>query len=190
MTRYGKRGEKSIYELRLKIVEFAPTKGIICFSYCMKVEPFGYRFALERSLSAVPSARSVAPKTAGSRPARYSRWACKPEAQFQCALSRNNGYVIVWTLPIITRYRKTLRRRGLRHRIAYVARFRVVRLTQFRIFARKFPFSRSGSQFYGNTRARKLAPPHIVCSCTRGTLSSQYGLAASVGNVFGKAEYR
>ena len=115
----------------------------------MKVEPFGYLLALERSLSATPSVCSVAAKTAGSRPARYSRWACKPEAQFQCALSRNNGYATAWTFLSITRYRNGLRRRGLRHRIAYVARFRVVSLTQFRIFAQKYPFSRSGSHMIG-----------------------------------------
>ena len=53
--------------------------------------------------------------------------------------------IIAWTLPLITRYRNTLRRRGLHRRIAYVACFRVVPLMQFRIFARKSPFSRSGS---------------------------------------------
>ena len=114
----------------------------------MKVEPFGYLLALERSLSAAPSARSVAAKTAGSRPAQYSRWACKPEAQLQCALSRNNGYAIAWMFSSITHNRNILRRRGLRHRIAYVACFRVVPLTQFRIFARKYPFSRSSSHTY------------------------------------------
>ena len=123
----------------------------------MKVEPFGYLLALERSLSAAPSARSVAAKTAGSRPSRYSRWACKPEAQFQCALSRNNGYVIAWTFLLITRYRNTLRRRGLRHLIVYVARFRVVPLTQFRIFARNSPFSRSGSQMVTRCNNRLAA---------------------------------
>ena len=127
-------------------------RGITCFRYCMKVEPFGYLLALGRSLSAAPSPRSVAAKTAGSQPVRYSRWSCKPEAQFQCALSRNNGYAIPWTFSSITRYRNGLRRRGLRHRIAYVARFRVVPLTQFRIFARKYPFSRSRSHIYNNIR--------------------------------------
>ena len=126
----------------------------------MKVEPFGYLFALERSLSAAPSPRSVAPKTAGSRPAQYSRWACKPEAQFQCTLSRNNGYVIAWMLPLITRYRKTLRRRGLRHRIAYVARFCVVPLTQFQIFARNSPFSRSRSHMM-MMMTQKIIKSHV-----------------------------
>ena len=111
----------------------------------MKVEPFGYLLALEQSLFAAPSARYVAAKTAGSVPSRYSRWACKPEAQFQCALPRNNGYATALTLPLIMRYRNTLQRWGLRHRIAYIARFRVIPLTQFRIFAWKSPFSRSGS---------------------------------------------
>ena len=126
---------------------FAP-RGITCFRYCMKIEPFGYLLALERSLSATPSASSVTAKTAGSRPARYLRWACKPEAQFQCALSRNNVYAIAWTFPSVTHYRNGLQRRGLHHRIAYVACFRVVPLTPFRIFVRKYPFSRSGSHVY------------------------------------------
>ena len=132
----------------------------------MKVEPFGYLLALERSLSAAPIARYVAAKMAGSRPARYSRWACKPEAQFQCALSRNNGYATASTLPLIMRYRNTLRRRGLRHRIAYIARFRVIPLTQFRIFARKSPFSRSGSHIIASTSQPKQKNVSTLTSLT------------------------
>ena len=111
----------------------------------MKVEPFGYLLTLEQSLSAASSARYIAAKTAGSRPSWYSRWACKLEAQYQCTLSRNNVYATASTLLLIMRYRNTLRRRGLRHRVAYIAHFRVIPLTQFLILARKSPFSHSGS---------------------------------------------
>ena len=86
VTRSGKRGisaQNTHFRVTFENSGICAPRGITSFRYCMKVEPFGYLLALERSLSAAPSIRSVAATTAGSRPARYSRWACKPEAQFQ-----------------------------------------------------------------------------------------------------------
>ena len=48
----------------------------------------------------------------------------------------------------LTRDRKTLRTKGLRHRKANVTRVLTVCITQFRIFARKCTFSQSGSQMF------------------------------------------
>ena len=60
-------------------------------------------------------------------------------------ITRNNASQRTTTLPFITRDRKTLRERGLRHCIVRATRFQTVLITQFRIFARKCNFSQSGS---------------------------------------------
>jgi hypothetical protein len=65
---------------------------------------------------------------------------------FDAHFLAHNAYQGATMLPFITRDRKTLRTRGLRHRKAHVMRFLTVPITQFRIFARKYPFSQSGSQ--------------------------------------------
>ena len=56
----------------------------------MKAEPFGYLPMLEGSLSAAPSTHSVTAKVEGSRSEGRVQLnvELKPEAQFQCMLSR------------------------------------------------------------------------------------------------------
>ena len=51
----------------------------------MKVWPYGFLFALERSLSVAPGRWNDAAKTAGLRASHTTRWACTIECQFQRA---------------------------------------------------------------------------------------------------------
>ena len=64
------------------------------------------------------------------------------------AISRNNARVRLRTFRRIVLERKGLRTCGFRQRLQQAYRFRMICVTQFRIFARKYPFSQSGSHIW------------------------------------------